>query len=200
MPLDDDQFRAIGRINFHFNELELFVNMMVWGLVNPKTGIGRTAFAGESFDRMLGKLRRSSEYVGDEKRNIRSAIQWWAPRAKDVQRRRNEVLHALWFESNPAGELFSLLRTGKETEGGGIGTTELVQLAEDIIAVCREALIIMRSIPGWINHHSTASFTDNRGRSVILRAVGSARTEVRGCFLSSRGCDYQNTLSADRLG
>jgi hypothetical protein len=149
---------------------------------------------------MLGKLRLSSEYVGDEKRNIRSAIQWWAPRAKDVQRRRNEVLHALWFESNPAGELFSLLRTGKETEGGGIGTTELVQLAEDIIAVCREALIIMRSIPGWINHHSTASFTDNRGRSVILRAVGSARTEVRGCFLSSRGCDYQNTLSADRLG
>lgn len=31
MPLDDDQFRAIGRISFHFNELELFVNMMVWG-------------------------------------------------------------------------------------------------------------------------------------------------------------------------
>jgi hypothetical protein len=145
MPLNDDQLRALGRIGVHFNELEFIMNNFAWGLINPNSRIGRIALEGENFDRMLGKLKNLAQEVLREDQERLRRIEQWAKSASDLQRRRNEVLHAQWGTGR-TGEVVGITWLRKGVHKVGANSGNLNQLADDIEVSTRELMDIMRGL------------------------------------------------------
>jgi hypothetical protein len=87
------------------------VNLFVRALVNTDLDIGRLAFAGEPFNRMLNRVQMLSEQAFRDNRQLRDRIQQWTRQVRDVQQRRNEVLHALWLKEEPTGKMVALRLT-----------------------------------------------------------------------------------------
>jgi hypothetical protein len=149
MPLNDDQLRAIGRISVHSNELELSLNVLVWGLINPNINIGRIVLEGESYDRMLGRVKKLAQEVSRENPELGSRIQQWAGRVNDVKSRRNEVLHAQWTLDQPTGEMVGLTILRKEMREVDASVDKLNRLADDMVNVRDEVTEIIRAMPSF---------------------------------------------------
>jgi peptide subunit release factor RF-3 len=64
-----------------------------------------------------------------------------------MQQRRNEVLHAIWLQEQPTGEMIALRLSAKQTKQAGIRATELDALAGDIIGLQKAGFEILDSIP-----------------------------------------------------
>ena len=141
----DNQLRALGRISVAFNELEYKMNVFAWALINPNSNIGRIALEGENFDRMLQKTRNLAREVfrGDLERFGR--IEQWAKNVGDVQRRRNEVLHAQWGLYKGTGQMRGQTLLRKVVRN--VDSADLDRLADDIAAAIQELAGIMRGLP-----------------------------------------------------
>jgi hypothetical protein len=148
MPLSDDQYRAIGRITVQFNYLEVSMNALVWALATPDLNIGRVAFAREPFDRMLRRAKRlGEEEVTRRNRELGTRIQQWATRARDLQERRNAVVHGVWYSTQPTGDMLTL-RIGREhIIEPRTSATDLDQLADEILEARQELSEILLAIP-----------------------------------------------------
>jgi hypothetical protein len=147
MPLSDDQLRAIGWITVQSAELEFSLHTLVCALVNPNINIGRLAFEKEtSFASMLFRATRLSEEVSRDNRELGSRIREWAARAGKVYERRNEVLHAIWVQNQPTGEMVAVRLTRRNIPRAQTAVADLDQLADDIAGVVREASEILRAI------------------------------------------------------
>jgi uncharacterized protein YecE (DUF72 family) len=119
----------------------------VWGLVSSDLEIGRRAFEGEPFARMLGRAQTLNEHALRQSPQLRGQIQEWVTKVRDVQRRRNEVLHAWWYLHRPTGETIPFRLLGKgETREIRTHATELDQLADDIEEARKEAAPILRAV------------------------------------------------------
>jgi hypothetical protein len=94
LPLKDNQLRAIGRVSDRFNDLEYAMNVLAWELINPNPNIGRIVLEGESFDRVLTRVRKLSDEVAREDRERGSRIQRWVSKVNELKRRRNNVVHS----------------------------------------------------------------------------------------------------------
>jgi hypothetical protein len=148
VPLSNDQLRAIGRISVNFNELEFALSVLLWALLNPSDiERGRRVFGGESFDRIRTKLESLSEHVFSNNAEMRTRISFLTKMAHEVQRRHNEVLHAIWLQEQPTGEMVPLRLGAKQTKQAGIRATELDALAGEIIGLQKAAFEILDSIP-----------------------------------------------------
>jgi hypothetical protein len=146
MPPNDDQLRAIGRITVLFNNLEHSMNLLVWRLMNPNINIGRIVLEGESFDRMLKRVRKLSDEVAREDQELGDRIRRWADMAGDVKRRRNDVLHAEWAIVQPSGEMVGLRMLGKAPQEIDLSATALEQLSDDIGDAVVELMQILRTV------------------------------------------------------
>jgi hypothetical protein len=147
MPATDDQLRAIGRITVSFNLLEFWVNVILWGFATPQSPVlAKLMFEGESFDRVLARVKKLSAHILHEEPALVKRMRDWIGTASDVQRRRNEVLHATWFLEGPTGEAVGMrsLRTNEPEVAST--AAELNRLADDIEAVMREAVLIFAHV------------------------------------------------------
>jgi hypothetical protein len=149
MSLNDDQLRAIGRISAAINELELLMNVFAWALINPDLEIGRRALQGEQFNRVLDKLRRLAEHVLSDDPGLLTQLQEWANHAHDVQRRRSDVLHALWILDQPTGKMVGWVHR-KEIDEIDASGDRLNELANDITRVRQELMQIIDGMPNFL--------------------------------------------------
>jgi hypothetical protein len=146
MSLNDDQLRALGSVTVWFNDLEYMMHSIVATLVNSDRNIGGIVFEGESFDRMLDKLKRLNQYIHSSDYERRTWIERWAVGANDLKRRRNEVLHAQWVVDHPTGEMVTRRLFSRSLPKAPIRADELDQLATDIQIVVAEAIEILKSL------------------------------------------------------
>ena len=108
--------------------------------------IGRRAFAGDSFSSIIIKVQKLSEYVLRRSPQTLAEVQQWTAKARDLQERRNEIIHALWSEL-PTGEAapYRLLRKG-EPRAARTPADELDQFADEMEAVVREITPTLQAI------------------------------------------------------
>lgn len=158
MSLSDAQYRAIGRITVLSAQLEYAANLLAWMLVYPQSGqhyiisqgeaqqIGRRAFAGDSFSSILTKVQRLSEYVLRNSPQTLAEIQQWIAKARDLQERRNDIIHA-WWSDTPTGEAapYRLLGRG-EPRAARTPADQLDQFADEIEASVKEIAPALRAI------------------------------------------------------
>jgi hypothetical protein len=158
MPLSDDQYRAIGRITVLSAQLEYVANLLAWMLIYPQSGqsyiisqgeaqqIGRRAFAGDSFASIIVKIQRLSEYVLRRSPQTLAEVQAWIAKARDLQERRNDIIHASWTDI-PTGETapYRLLGRG-EPRAARTPADQLDQFADEIDAVVKEIAPTLRAI------------------------------------------------------
>ena len=69
-------------------------------------------------------------------------MQRWTDRASDVQRRRNDVLHAMWDVEGPTGEAVGQRLLRRNAPEIASTPAELNQLAEDIEDVLKEGMTV----------------------------------------------------------
>jgi hypothetical protein len=99
MPLNDDHLRAIGRIAVTFNHLEQTAGWAVKVFMGGKdlpVIVGDVFTTGESFDRLISKLRTLARFrlpYPDLLEELEECIR----SAKEVQDSRNRVLHSGWI-------------------------------------------------------------------------------------------------------
>ena len=147
MPPSDDQLRAIGRISVAINELDVLMNVFAWALINPDDlEIGRLALEKDQFSRVLEKLRRLAEHVLSDDPGLLTRVKQWADHAGQVQRRRSEVLHALWVLDQPTGTMVGWLNR-KEIQEIDASVGRLNGLADDITSVRQELMQIINDTP-----------------------------------------------------
>jgi hypothetical protein len=150
VPLSDDQLRAIGRITVLSAQLEYAANVLAWMLLRPNRGephilsqdeaqqIGRRAFAGDSFASIVTRIQRLSEYVLRNSPKTLAEVQQWTAKARDLQERRNELIHAWWSDFSESGEVTPVRLLGKgEPRVAKTQVTELDQFADEIEAAVR---------------------------------------------------------------
>jgi hypothetical protein len=150
---------AIGRITVLSAQLELAANLLAWMLIYPHCGhgdhwfldelearqIGRRAFAGDSFASIITKVQRISEYVLRNSPKTHAEIQQWTIKARDLQERRNEIIHAGW--SDLTGETVPIRLLGRgEPRVPRTPVTEFDKLADDIEAAIKEIASILQAI------------------------------------------------------
>jgi hypothetical protein len=160
MPLSDDQYRAVGRITVLSAQLEYAANVLAWSLLkaphitphreivdlNELIQIGRRAFAGDSFSIVIAKVQRLSEYVLRNSPQTLATIQHWTAKARNLQERRNDLIHALWSDA-PTGEVAPYRLLGKgEPRAARTPVTELDKLADDIEAAIKEISPTLQAI------------------------------------------------------
>jgi hypothetical protein len=116
--LTEKQLRALGRVSVHFNNLEYMTHTIVSALINLGPDIGYIVFEGESFDRMLDRLRRLNKFVFADDHHRRTWIEQWAFKANDVKKRRDQVLHAHWVLDQPTGEVVALRLSSRSISEG----------------------------------------------------------------------------------
>jgi hypothetical protein len=159
MPLSDDQYRAIGRITVLSAQLELAANLLAWMLIYPHAGqrwilsheearqIGRRAFAGDSFASIIKKVPSISEYVLRNSPKTRAEVQQWTIKARNLQERRNEIIHAGWSDFTPTGETVAIRLLGRgEPRLARTPVSELDKLADDIDAAIKEIASTLQAI------------------------------------------------------
>jgi hypothetical protein len=157
MPLTDDQLRAIGWITVAFGQLEFSASLLLRVLINPTNqDIGRVVFERAPFGRVLEMIDKLCPYTLADKPELYRQVKEWIPRAKGVAERRNEVLHALWAENQPSGEMVALTR--RATKTARTRATDLDRLA---IEVAREAKevdeMLLELLPGRYSSGTTES-------------------------------------------
>lgn len=138
MPLSDDQLRAIGRMTVSFGRLEHSASSLLWLLVNENQNIGRVAFENERFWRVLDTIGRLCPYALGGNPELQRRIKEWIGKARAVAAQRNEVLHALWAENQPSGEMVALLLTRKNMPKAQTRAADLDQLAIEVTRAARE--------------------------------------------------------------
>jgi hypothetical protein len=148
MPLNDEQYRAIGRITMTFNSLEVSMNVFLWRLINSNINIGRIVLGGENFDRVLERVKRlSTAEVARENQALDDRIQRWAKTANDVKQRRNEVMHSDVYVDQPSRTMVGLTTLRRGIRKIDLSVRELDRLADDIEGAIEELRQIMRVIP-----------------------------------------------------
>jgi hypothetical protein len=148
MHLTGDQLRAIGKISVRSAQLELYTHTLACGLVNPNLNVGWLAFEGDMFASMLRRVNRLSKEVSRENRELGARIREWATKAGDVQRRRNEVLHAYWILDEPTGEMIAVRLTRQNLAQAQTRVDELDRLAGEIEDVTVECISILKEVLG----------------------------------------------------
>jgi hypothetical protein len=158
MPLNDDQYRAIGRITVLSAQLEYAANLLAWMLIYPHGGqhwvlsqeearqIGRRVFAGESFSSIIAKVQRLSEYVLRNSPQTLAEVQQWTAKARDLQERRNDIIHA-WWSDLPTGEAapYRLLGRG-EPRAARTPADQLDGFADEIEVAVKELAPTLQAI------------------------------------------------------
>jgi hypothetical protein len=143
VTLSDDQLRAIGRVSVSFNRLEYWLNVCLWVFINPdQPGIAKIGFEGESFDRVVSRVRRLSASILRDEPTWLDRMQRWTDRASDVQRRRNDVLHAMWEAEEPTGEAVGQRLLRRNAPEIASTSTELNRLADDIEDTLKEGITV----------------------------------------------------------
>jgi hypothetical protein len=143
MPLSDDQLRTIGRISVSFNRLEYWLNLCLWVLISPEhPSSAQLAIEGESFDRVLTKVRRLSASILRDDPAWLDRMRHWTDRAGDVQRRRNNVLHAMWHLEGSAGEAVGMRMLSRNASEIPSTSTELNELVDDIEDTLQEGMTV----------------------------------------------------------
>jgi hypothetical protein len=160
IPLSDDQYRAIGRITVLSAQLEFAANILAWRLIKPPSHsaehsfidqgetieIGRRAFGGDSFASIVVRIQRLSEYVLRRSPQTLAEVQRWTAEARDLQERRNEIIHAFWTHV-PTGEAAPYRFLGKgEPKAVRTPVGELDQFADEIDAAVKEVAPTLRAI------------------------------------------------------
>jgi hypothetical protein len=158
MPLSDDQYRAIGRITVLSAQLEYVANVLAWMLLRPNRGephilsqeeaqqIGRRVFAGDSFSIVIAKVQRLSEYALRNSPQTLAEIQQWTAKARNLQERRNDIIHA-WWSDFPTGETAPYRLLGKgEPRAARTSADQLDQFADEIEAAVKEIAPTLREI------------------------------------------------------
>jgi hypothetical protein len=130
LPFKDDQLRAMGRVSARFNDLEYLMNVLAWYLINTNLRIGRIVLEGESFDRVLMRVKRLSQEVSGENPELGSRIQRWATTADALKRRRNEVVHSKIVLDMESLDMVGWTMLRKETYEVDLSVSELDLLAD----------------------------------------------------------------------
>jgi hypothetical protein len=154
MPLSEDQYRAIGRITVLSAQLEFTANLLAWALINPNREliqysdvyeIGHRAFGGDNFASLVKKIQRLSGYVLRRSPQTLAEVVAWATKARDLQERRNEIIHALW--SDPSTGEPTPYRLGRgEPRAARTRVDQLDQFADEIEAAIKEIAPALREI------------------------------------------------------
>jgi hypothetical protein len=137
MPLSDDQLCAVGRVTVAFGQLELSASVLLTVLVNPDDqNIGRVAFEDAPFKRVLDTIQKLSPYALGPKPELHRQVKDWIDKAREVARRRNQVLHAFWVHDQPSGQMVAL--THRATREAATRAADLDQLAVDVALAVRQ--------------------------------------------------------------
>jgi hypothetical protein len=155
MPLSDDQYRAIGRITVLSAQLEFTANLLAWALITPNRElmqfndiyeIGRRAFGGDNFASIVIKVQRLSEYVLRRSPQTLAEVQAWIAKARDLQERRNDIIHA-WWSDLPTGDAAPYRFLGKGApRAARTPADQLDQFADEIEAAVKEIAPTLRAI------------------------------------------------------
>jgi hypothetical protein len=108
--------------------------------------IGRRAFAGDSFASIVTRIQRLSEYVLRRSPQTLAEVQRWIVKVRDLQERRNEIIHA-WWAHVPTGEPVPYRFLGKgEPRVVRTPVDELDQFANEIEAAVKEIAPTLQAI------------------------------------------------------
>jgi hypothetical protein len=123
---------------------------MVCALVNPSNiNIGFLAFAEDQFAFMQKRALRLSREVARNNQALADRTQEWAKKAKTLQDRRNELLHAIWVMDQPSGTMVAVRLSRYGAPQAQIHVDDLDSLADDISASLGEASEILHALmPG----------------------------------------------------
>jgi len=98
-PVKAEAMQAIGLVAARFSLLELTVSALIWNLIETPQRVGRLVTGRLSFSQLLTLLQvLNNETVEDE--DYRGRIEKVIRRAREVNDRRNEIIHSLWVFSD----------------------------------------------------------------------------------------------------
>lgn len=147
LPFKDEQLRAIGRVSARFNDLEFAMNVLAWDLINPNVNIGRIVLEGESFDRVLTRVRKLSDEVAREDPERGRRIKRWTGTVHDLKRRRNDVVHSQIVLDMPSLDMVGWTKLRKEIQEVDLSVDALDRLADDIESAIEELEQILGFLP-----------------------------------------------------
>jgi hypothetical protein len=154
MPLSDDQLRAIGRTTVSFGQLEHWTFLLLQVFINPKDqNIGRVAFEGAQFTRMLETINKLCPFVLGSNPELMGRVKKFTGRASGLAKRRNRVLHALWVDNRSEhpledrpGEMVGLHDVWTGERKTPTRAAELDQLSIDVALAVREVELILAEL------------------------------------------------------
>jgi hypothetical protein len=130
-----------------FNDLEYAMNFLAWYLINPNINIGRIVLEGESFDRILTRIRKLSDEIAREDSERGSRIKRWTSTVNDLKRRRNDVVHSQIVLDMATLDMVGWTKLRKETHEVDLSVSELNRLADDIESAIEELEQILGFLP-----------------------------------------------------
>jgi hypothetical protein len=147
MPLNNDQLRALGRVTVQAAILEYYMHILVCALVNPSNiNIGFLAFSKDQFGSMQDRAVRLSQEVARDNQQLGERIRQWAGKAKTLQDRRNELLHAIWVMDQPTGTMVAIRASRQHAPKAQTSVDELDSLADEIAGTVGEVSEILQRL------------------------------------------------------
>ena len=142
------QLVALGRISAIMAYLELITIIAIRGAGQIDFGVCMNMLAGEGPESLFRMLDSVYSYKVKDKKLLKE-FRTILNQLRDINKRRNEYVHALWFFSNtPIAHKVKFAKTrGKPVQwkSGDVNVTELEQFADEIVQQTSKLDGFMRS-------------------------------------------------------
>jgi len=128
MPISDEHLRALGRVTVNFSLLEFHLGWYVSILLGEDSGTGQIVNAQLSFKTQIDLLMSLARYKIKEQ-IVTEQLEDLIRRAKDIEDRRNQLVHSAWLLKEGAAEGVIRLKITARAKHGLKHTREEVRAA-----------------------------------------------------------------------
>ncbi len=145
MPLDDDQLRELGRITLWFSNIELWVAMAIWLLLDPDDSTaGQSVTVGMSWRNLIDVFERLVKIrVPDP---LRTGVNDWIAYTRNLAEERNKVVHSHWVLVEGEARRVRFRKAGMETDI--TAAKELASLADRLYEARKAVMILHLELQG----------------------------------------------------
>ena len=151
LVLQDDHFRAIGRISAHWAILEMHLHVVMWGFLGVSQRVGHAITAPVmSMNTKLHMLRSLANESKDLSADGRKHFMALMVRVGDLQTDRNNVVHAVWSVSKKP----DCFNRSKFTGWGKVKFENQDMTAQEIEDIADEIALLSNEIADFAFEHN----------------------------------------------
>lgn len=143
MKKQDQVNMLIGKVSSYFNGLEKYIQTLISKLIGPDIRIGEIVTAELSFRNLIALLFSLYKYRKSDPHDI-NQMEEICKRAKDLESRRNKVIHSIWAVNDKIEEdILRIKVTAKYKQGlkhtyERTDTSELHKISHEIVDLISE--------------------------------------------------------------